>query len=148
MLRPDHGDFNRQKPSLIQYNVSLTNLAQILSVPAPTTPPSPPRKNGPSVGGKAANRGEEHLMDLVIQSLESLQVTTKYISINALHEGCYEAIGKALETYQKEREHNPSRLTYGQTLRRDGMLRKLRQWAKKSHFRERLAELYEPPNGH
>lgn len=110
---------------------------------APTAP-TLPKKRG-SAGGKAANWGEPYLMQIVMDLFAKEKNPKQCKDISHLWCEHKDLLADAWMQYQDELEHKKRYhnkvLTYGHSLKADGMERKLRKWVKDPDFRKHLVDL-------
>lgn len=128
---------------LTQEQLVAAALGKDISAPSP----APTKQKRGSRGGKAANQGKDYIKQRIIECLEALPRTPNaYSSISSLFEDAYPAIEKTIAAYhaylESPQNKGPNRITYGQTMRPSGVLKKLRQWVKEDpQFKERLSKL-------
>lgn len=145
-----HNASIQSKHSFSPASLSSEEQRELLAVLQKTVPPLAPTKKRGSEGGKGANKGQDYFKDRIIQCLENLPKPCgdKYPSIAALFNAAFSAIERTIEDFHEyfdsAENKGQNRVTYGQTIRATGVLRKLREWAKEDpQFRERLSKLCE-----
>lgn len=121
------------------------HLVRILESPKGIPADPAKRRSRAAAGGAASNYGEDELISLVSDFLDSQNPKTKYRSIEALFKDLDIGFANVLEDYKgrigSRSPQSGHELTYGQTLTANGLLRKLKEWKEDPDFRKNLERI-------
>lgn len=121
------------------------HLLRILESPKGIPADPAKRRKRAAAGGEASNYGEDELISLVSDFLDSQSPKTKYRGVEALFKDLHTGLANVLEDYKgrigRRSTKSGHELTYGQTLTANGLLRKLKEWKEDPDFRKHLERI-------